>query len=160
MWKVFLSLWKDFTDQERNVLTEESRWFFGDFFCLVLAGRRPYRLSCLYHRMMLMNIHLRNRSRLILHFQQTKRERNLCIGGRGRKIKSSESWASTDRHLAVGRKCAGQVKQDSPGYGDADLLSICSCEAAGEQATSAAFEDENSYVFKYDGALCSSYLGG
>lgn len=46
----------------------------------------------------------------------------------------------------------GQVKQDSPGYGDACLLSICSCQAAGEQAISAAFEDDNLYVFNYDGA--------
>lgn len=56
--------------------------------------------------------------------------------------------------------CMGQVKQDSPGHGDAGLLSLCSSQAAGEQAISAPFEDENSYVFNYVGVLSSSDLGG
>ena len=52
------------------------------------------------------------------------------------------------------------VKHDSPGPEGAGLLSIRSCEAAGEQAISAKFEYENSYVSNYDGVLCSSNLGG
>ena len=39
------------------------------------------------------------------------------------------------------------------------LLSICSCEAAVEQAISAEFEYENSYVSNCEGVLCLSNLG-
>lgn len=99
-------------------------------------------------------------SRLIPHLQQLEREWNLCIGGRGSKMKQwvlSQHWQT---HRWGENVCEAGEAGLPRTQGCWLVLSLCSCHAAGEHAISDAFEDENSYVFNCDGVLCSSDLGG